>query len=96
MRKRYTTPDNQGRFGDFGGKFVPETLMKALEELTKEFKKLTRDSSFKKELEDVLENYAGRPTPLTYAKNLSQDLGGAQIYLKREDLLHTGARSSRR
>ncbi len=84
-------PDKKGYFGKFGGKFVPETLMAALTELEKEYKKLRRDKSFKKELDGYLKDYAGRPTPLYFAGRLTGQIGGARIYLKREDLLHTGA-----
>jgi len=83
-------PDKNGKFGIFGGKFVPETLMVALEELEKAYKKAQKDSKFKKELGELLEVYAGRPTPLYLAKNISKKIG-RKIYLKREDLLHTGA-----
>jgi tryptophan synthase beta chain len=84
-------PDEHGKFGPYGGQFVPETLMPALEELTLEYQRAQKDSQFKNELEDLLHNYVGRPTPLTHAVRLSQMLGGAQIYLKREDLNHSGA-----
>ena len=80
-----------GRFGVYGGRYVPETLMAALEELEREYEKAKRDPKFKKRLEDLLRTYAGRPTPLTFAQRLTEKLGGAKIYLKREDLLHTGA-----
>lgn len=83
-------PDRFGKFGVFGGKFVPETLMTALEELEKEYRKAQKDAKFKKELNVLLEVYAGRPTPLYLAKNISKKIG-RKIYLKREDLLHTGA-----
>lgn len=83
-------PDKSGKFGIFGGKFVPETLMIALEELEKEYKRAQKDAKFKKELDNLLEVYAGRPTPLYLAKNISKK-AGRKIYLKREDLLHTGA-----
>lgn len=83
-------PDKFGKFGIFGGKFVPETLMIALEELEKEYKRVQKDIKFKKELNNLLEVYAGRPTPLYLAKNISKK-AGRKIYLKREDLLHTGA-----
>ncbi|MFI5120056.1 MAG: tryptophan synthase subunit beta [Thermoanaerobaculia bacterium] len=83
--------DAQGRFGAFGGRFVPETLMAPLEELSRAYRDARRDPVFRRELEDLLKTYAGRPTPLTYARRLSETLGGARIYLKREDLLHTGA-----
>ena len=84
-------PDERGYFQDFGGKFVPETLMYALEELEREYLKIKEDESFQKELNQLLKEYAGRPTPLYFAKNLTEFVGGAKIYLKREDLLHTGA-----
>ncbi len=80
-----------GRFGEFGGKYIPETLVPAIEELEENYLKFKDDKSFKKELDYYLKVYAGRPTPLYYAKNLSEKLGGAKIYLKREDLLHGGA-----
>jgi tryptophan synthase beta chain len=86
-----TIPDKQGHFGIFGGKFVPETLMPALQELEKEYKLSQKDKKFQKELDYLLRQYAGRPTPLYLAKNLSRHLGRVKIYLKREDLLHTGA-----
>ena len=81
----------QGRFGDFGGRYIPETLVPAIEELEENYLKFKDDKNFKKELDQYLKNYAGRPTPLYYAKNLSKKIGGAKIYLKREDLLHGGA-----
>src|SRR5579864_7097410 len=80
-----------GRFGPWGGRYVPETLMAALEELEREYEKAKRDPRFKARLSELLKTYAGRPTPLYYARRLSEKLGGAKIYLKREDLLHTGA-----
>ncbi|MGC2321520.1 MAG: tryptophan synthase subunit beta [Terriglobales bacterium] len=80
-----------GRFGPYGGRYVPETLMAALEELEREYEKAKHDSGFHEELDDLLRNYAGRPTPLSFARRLTEKLGGAKIYLKREDLLHTGA-----
>jgi tryptophan synthase beta chain len=83
--------DAAGRFGVFGGRFVPETLMAPLEELSAAWKDARRDPEFRKELDDLLKTYAGRPTPLTEARRLSEKLGGARIFLKREDLLHTGA-----
>ncbi len=86
-----TLPDKKGHFGPFGGKFVPETLMAVLAELEKEYSKAKKESKFKKELDYYLCEYAGRPTPLYYAKELTKLLGGAKIYLKREDLCHTGA-----
>ncbi len=84
-------PDERGRFGDYGGKFVPETLMVALEELEEAYRKLKDDEDFQRELASLFSTYAGRPTPLYYASNLTKQLGGAKIYLKREDLAHTGA-----
>ena len=80
-----------GRFGAYGGRYVPETLMAALEELEREYEKAKQDPKFQHELDDLLRNYAGRPTPLFFADRLTKKLGGARIYLKREDLLHTGA-----
>jgi len=80
-----------GRFGDFGGKYIPETLAPAIEELEKNYMKIRSDPTFKKELKKFLLEYAGRPTPLYFAKNLTKRAGGAKIYLKREDLLHGGA-----
>ncbi|NQT47271.1 MAG: tryptophan synthase subunit beta [Candidatus Omnitrophica bacterium] len=84
-------PDKKGHFEEFGGRYVPETLMSALEELTKEYEKAKRDKRFKKELNYYLRQYVGRPTPLYFARRLTEKLGGARIYLKREDLAHTGA-----
>ena len=80
-----------GRFGDFGGKYIPETLVPAIEELEENYQKIKNDKSFQKELDYYLKNYAGRPTPLYFAENLTKFVGGAKIYLKREDLLHGGA-----
>src|SRR5690348_7741701 len=84
-------PDATGHFGPYGGRFVPEVLMAPLEELDRAYREASADPKFQAELADLLHNYAGRPTPLYYAKRLSETLGGAKIYLKREDLLHTGA-----
>jgi len=84
-------PDQAGRFGVYGGRYVPETLMVALDELEREYEKAKRDPKFQKRLDLLLRTYAGRPTPLFFAKRLTEKLGGAKIYLKREDLLHTGA-----
>jgi len=84
-------PDAGGHFGEFGGRFVPETLMRPLEELTEAYEEARNDEAFSRELEQLLKNYVGRPTPLFYAERLSNHLGGARIYLKREDLCHTGA-----
>ena len=80
-----------GRFGDFGGKYIPETLAPAIEELEKNYLKIRNDKNFKKELGRLLIDYAGRPTPIYFARNLTKTVGGAKIYLKREDLLHGGA-----
>jgi len=80
-----------GRFGVYGGRYVPETLMAALVELEQEYEKAKNDAAFQTELAGLLKDYAGRPTPLYFAKRLTEQLGGAKIYLKREDLLHTGA-----
>ncbi len=84
-------PDRKGHFDEFGGKFVPETLMAALVELESELNKALKDKAFLRELDYYLKVYAGRPTPLYLAKNLTKSVGSARIYLKREDLLHTGA-----
>jgi tryptophan synthase beta chain len=84
-------PNSRGYFGSYGGKFVPETLMPALEELEKAYLRAKKDSSFKRDVREFLTHYVGRPTPLYHAKRLSTALGGARIYLKREDLCHTGA-----
>ena len=80
-----------GKFGEFGGKYIPETLVPAIEELEENYLRFKDDKKFKKELSYYLKTYAGRPTPLYYAKNLTEKVGGARIYLKREDLLHGGA-----
>jgi tryptophan synthase beta chain len=87
----YNVPNENGRFGDFGGKFVPETLMLPLEEIEEELAKALADDEFKAEYIRILQEYSGRPTPLTFASNLTKKLNGAKIYLKREDLNHTGA-----
>jgi tryptophan synthase beta chain len=84
-------PATAGRFGAYGGRYVPETLMAALDELEREYEKAKRDPKFQQRLDLLLKTYAGRPTPLFFAQRLSAKLGGAKIYLKREDLLHTGA-----
>src|SRR3989338_8236965 len=83
-------PDKYGKFGVFGGKFVPETLMTALGELEDSYKRAQKNAKFKKELDNLLDVYAGSPAPLYLAKNISKK-AGRKIYLKREDLLHTGA-----
>jgi tryptophan synthase beta chain len=84
-------PDSRGRFGPYGGRYVPETLMAPLEELEKAYAEARADSTFQAQLDDLLKNFAGRPTPLQFASRLTEQLGGARIYIKREDLLHTGA-----
>jgi tryptophan synthase beta chain len=84
-------PDNKGYFGDYGGKFVPETLMPALDELETAYREAKRDSSFWDEFDSLSRDYSGRPTPLYFAERLTRHCRGAQIFLKREDLLHTGA-----
>jgi tryptophan synthase beta chain len=84
-------PDKHGKFGPYGGQFVPETLMPALQELIQAYEEARQDPGFRQEFEYLLETYVGRPTPLSYASRLSETLGGAQIYLKREDLNHSGA-----
>src|SRR4249920_3880091 len=84
-------PDTAGRFGQFGGRYVPETLIRALDELAVEYDKACKDAAFQSELEDLLKNYVGRPSPLYFAKRLTEQCGGAQLWLKREDLNHTGA-----
>lgn len=84
-------PDKRGRFGEFGGKYVPETLMSVVEELEEALEEALADQEFVESYHHHLKEYAGRPTALSYAENLSEELGGARIYLKREDLLHTGA-----
>ena len=86
-----SVPDERGKFGPYGGQFVPETLMPALEELIQAFEHARNDPDFVQEFEHLLSTYVGRPSPLSHAKRLSQSLGGAQIYLKREDLNHSGA-----
>jgi tryptophan synthase beta chain len=92
VQKHLTTvPDKGGHFGPYGGMFVPETLMEPLHELTREYEKARRDKRFRDELAYYLREYAGRPTPLYFAERMSRELGGPRIYLKREDLLHTGA-----
>lgn len=87
----FSVPDDKGKFGPYGGQFVPETLMPALEELIAAYDEARNDPAFVTEFEHLLRSYVGRPSPLTYARRLSEKLGGAQIYFKREDLNHTGA-----
>ena len=86
-----TEPDAGGHFGSYGGRYAPETLMRPLEELEEAYLRARSDPEFHKQLDALLRDYAGRPTPLYLAARLSESLGGARIYLKREDLLHTGA-----
>src|SRR5437667_4038769 len=88
---RSTVPDAQGHFGPYGGRFVPETLMHPLQELQEEYFRAQNDPEFQNEFEYYLREFCGRPTPLYFAERLTRELGGAKIYLKREDLLHTGA-----
>src|SRR5437763_3066910 len=91
MARPRPLPDPEGYFGPYGGRFVPETLMAPLAELTRFYDKAQRSRVFHRELTALLNDFAGRPTPLYFAERLSEDLGGARIFLKREDLLHTGA-----
>src|ERR1700722_10010278 len=84
-------PDSAGHFGQFGGTFVPETLIYALDQLTNEYERAKKDPAFKRELDFYLREYVGRPSRLYFAEHLTKHLGGAKIYLKREDLNHTGA-----
>lgn len=91
QQKVKSAPDSRGYFGEFGGRFVPETVMPALDELIHEFQDAWEDASFRKNFNLLQSQYVGRPTPLSHARRLSEQLGGAQIYLKREDLAHTGA-----
>src|ERR1700758_3979684 len=86
-----TPAGEPGRFGVYGGRYVPETLMAALEELDQHYEKAKRDRKFQRRLDELLRKFAGRPTPLFFARRLTEKLGGSRIYLKREDLLHTGA-----
>lgn len=91
MQKKHKIPDNKGYFGEFGGRYIPETLMPAVNELTDAYKAIKKSRSYRDSLKYYLAEYAGRPTPLYFAEKLSERLGGGKIYLKREDLLHTGA-----
>ena len=91
MQNIHTVPDDTGHYGPFGGRFVPETLMSALEELETAYRAARSDEAFQAKLQSLSQHYVGRPTPLYHAENLSLELGGADIYLKREDLAHTGA-----
>src|SRR6202030_162908 len=90
-RAKLSEKKSPGRFGVYGGRYVPETLMAPLEEWERAYEKAKRDPKFQRRLAEVLRSYAGRPTPLFFARRLTKELGGAKIYLKREDLLHTGA-----
>jgi tryptophan synthase beta chain len=87
----HVLPDSRGRYGPYGGRYVPETLVAPLEELEREYAAAQEDSKFQAELDLLLRDFAGRPTPLQFASRLTENLGGARIYIKREDLLHTGA-----
>ncbi|MEE2701883.1 MAG: tryptophan synthase subunit beta [Thermodesulfobacteriota bacterium] len=91
LKKYRNYPDKNGRFGDYGGKFVSETLMPALDELERDYTKIKRNKAFKLQVNNLLKNFVGRPTPLYLAERASKNIGGAKIYLKREDLAHTGA-----
>ncbi|EXJ23947.1 Tryptophan synthase beta chain [Alkalibacterium sp. AK22] len=91
MNKQTTVPDQAGHFGQFGGRFVPETLMPAILELEAAYEEAQKDPAFQKELDGYLKDYVGRETPLTFAKGLTEVFGGPKVYLKREDLNHTGA-----
>lgn len=91
MDRNHSQPDQLGHWGPYGGRYVPETLMSPLIELTEAFEQSRQDETFQEQLESLLHHYAGRPTPLFEAKRLSKHAGGARIFLKREDLLHTGA-----
>src|SRR3954466_4097418 len=91
MAGAVTMPDAHGRFGRFGGSYAPETLMPALRELEEAYEAARKDPSFQAEIDRLATYYVGRPTPVYYAENLSRIVGGAKIYLKREDLAHTGA-----
>ncbi|MFS0660262.1 tryptophan synthase subunit beta [Niallia alba] len=91
MTETYAYPDNKGHFGMYGGRYVPETLMQAVTELEAAYKKAQKDAAFHEDLNKLLEDYVGRETPLYFAENLTKYAGGAKIYLKREDLNHTGA-----
>jgi len=91
MNETYSQPDERGHFGEFGGRFVAETLFRALDELNTLYQELSKDADFRQEFLDDLQTYVGRPTPLYFARGLTEKLGGAQIFLKREDLNHTGA-----
>src|SRR6186713_2999654 len=91
MNTQQLQPDERGQWGQYGGRYVPETLMAPLEQLTQSYKKATDDPAFQSELDRLLADYSGRPTPLFFAARLTAAAGGARIYLKREDLSHTGS-----
>ncbi|MDD7271633.1 MAG: tryptophan synthase subunit beta, partial [Spirochaetales bacterium] len=84
-------PDDKGFFGNYGGSFIPPQLQEVMNEVAREYERISKDLEFIKELNDLQTHYTGRPSPVYYAKRLSEAVGGAQIYLKREDLNHTGA-----
>lgn len=90
IEKYYKLPDDHGHFGIYGGSFVPETLVRATQELDEAFESVKNDHEFNREFDSLLKNFAGRPTPIFFCKNLSERYG-AKFFLKREDLLHTGA-----
>ncbi|MCA9896282.1 MAG: tryptophan synthase subunit beta, partial [Anaerolineae bacterium] len=91
LKQGASVPDERGYYGDFGGRFVPETIIPALDELKAAYEEAVNDSAFVEELLHLQKTYTGRPTPVTFAKRLTEHLGGAKVYLKREDLAHTGA-----
>ena len=91
IKKDINAPDSKGRFGPYGGVYVAETLVPALEELDNQYELIKGNEEYKAEIKDDLEKFVGRPSPLYFAKRWSKQLGGAKIYLKREDLNHTGA-----
>ncbi len=84
-------PDSRGRFGPYGGRYVPETVIAALDELSREYRRITKDAAFRRELNGFLKDYVGRPSPLYFAERFSEAIGGLKVYFKREDLNHTGA-----
>ena len=91
MNTKQAQPDERGQWGQYGGRYVPETLMAPLEQLTQSYKEASDDPAFQAELDRLLADYSGRPTPLFFAARLTAAAGGARIYLKREDLSHTGS-----
>ena len=84
-------PDDRGYFGSYGGRFVPETLVEPIEALERAYREAREDVAFKRELTELLAHYVGRPTPIYEARRLAEEIGGARLFLKREDLAHTGA-----